>query len=109
MEASGERVERTYGAWWLAKSFGLFGLQAWGTVALFVALVVWVPVMIFGGLLPGMALFVVVVPPVWWASAAEGQLAVPVWAGRPGADGAVHAAGDPGVDDFARVRGRVPA
>lgn len=68
MEASGERVERTYGAWWLAKSFGLFGLQAWGTVALFVALMVWVPVMIFGGLLPGMALFVVVVPPVWWAT-----------------------------------------
>ena len=65
---SAERVERTYGAWWLAKSFGLFGLQAWGTAALFVALVVWIPVMIFAGLLPGMALFLLVVPPVLWAT-----------------------------------------
>ncbi len=68
MEASGERVERTYGAWWLAKSFGLFGLRTWGTAAMFAALVVWIPVMIFAGLLLGLALFVLVVPGVWWAT-----------------------------------------
>ena len=62
MEAASGRAERTYGNLRHPKSAGLWHFGTIGTALVFGAIMVWILVVIFVGILPGLVLFALFVP-----------------------------------------------
>ena len=128
MEAASGRAERTYGNLRHPKSAGLWHFGTIGTALAFGAIMVWILVVIFVGILPGVVLFALFVPATVYLTVPDRhrqtrleKLAVKighrrqraqgshvrVWAGGAGADRSVLAARDPRADGAGGDRGRL--